>query len=85
MAPKTRKELRRFISMVNYYQDMWIHRSDILAPLTALTSKDVQWAWAAGHQAAFEKAKALISRKVMLAFPDFSQLLRYTLTLVTYN
>ena len=46
---------------------------DILAPLTALTSKNVQWAWTAEHQAAFEKAKALISREVMLAFPDFSQ------------
>ena len=34
-------------------------------------------------QAAFEKAKALISREVMLAFPDFSQpFLRYTLMLV---
>ena len=52
---------------------MWIHRSDILAPLTALTSKHVQWAWTAEHQAAFEKAKALICREVMLAFPDFSQ------------
>ena len=41
MAPKTRKELRRFIGMVNYYRDMWIHRSDILAPLTTLTSKNV--------------------------------------------
>ena len=30
-------------------------------------------AWTAEHQAAFEKAKALISREVMLAFPDFSQ------------
>ena len=69
MAPKTRKELR---GMVNYYQDMWIHCSDILAPLTALTSKNVQWAWTAEHQAAFDKAKALISREVMLAFPDFS-------------
>ena len=51
---------------------MWVHRLDILAPLTALTSKNVQWAWTAEHQAAFEKANALISREVMLAFPDFS-------------
>ena len=36
-------------------------------------SKNVQWAWTAEHQAAFEKAKALISRDIMLAFPDFSQ------------
>ena len=58
MAPKTRKELRRLIGMVNYYRDMWIHRSDIHAPLTALTSKNVRWAWTAEHQATFEKAKA---------------------------
>ena len=59
--------------MVNYYRDMWICRSHILAPLTALTSKNVLWAWTAEHQAAFDKAKALISCEVMLAFPDFSQ------------
>ena len=52
---------------------MWIHRLDILAPLTALTSKNVRWAWAAEHQATFEKAKALISHEVMLALPDFAQ------------
>ena len=32
--PKTKRELRRFIGIVNYYRDMWIRRSDILAPLS---------------------------------------------------
>ena len=46
IAPPTkRKDLRRSIGMVNYYRDMWLHRSDTLAPLTALTSKNVQWEW----------------------------------------
>ena len=31
--------------MVNYYRDMWIRRSDTLAPLTALTSKEAKWRW----------------------------------------
>ena len=35
--PTTLKLLRGFIGMVNYYRDMWPHRSDILAPLTAKT------------------------------------------------
>jgi hypothetical protein len=30
-APKTRKELRQFIGIVNYYHDMWFSRSDLLA------------------------------------------------------
>jgi len=37
--PKTQKELRSFIGVVNYYRDMWARRSHVLAPLAALTSK----------------------------------------------
>jgi hypothetical protein len=36
-APKSLKELRGFIGMVNYYRDMWPHRAGVLAPLTAKT------------------------------------------------
>jgi len=72
-APTTRKQLRRFIGMVNYYRDMWRKRSDVLTPLTALTSKSARWKWTDVHQKAFEEVKRIVCREVMLAYPDFDR------------
>ena len=71
--PKTKKELRSFIGVVNYYRDMWIRRSHVLAPLAALLSKDVKWKWEDEHRKAFRDIKNIIAREVMLAYPDFSK------------
>ena len=71
--PKTRKELRSFIGVVNYYRDMWFRRSHILAPLAALTSKTVKWEWGAKQKAAFLMAKRVIAKEAILAYPDFSK------------
>ena len=40
-VPKNRKQLRQFVGMINFYRDMWQKRSELLSPLTALTSKNV--------------------------------------------
>ena len=66
-APKNRTELRSFIGVVNCYGDMWIRRSHVLAPLAALTSKTVKWRWTEKEQTAFDTAKKIIAREVMLA------------------
>ena len=71
--PKNRKQLRGFIGLVNYYRDMWRHRSHVLAPLTQLTSKNVKWRWTVKEQYAFEEAKKIVSKEAILAFPDFTQ------------
>jgi hypothetical protein len=71
--PKTRKELRSFIGVINYYRDMWIRRSHILAPLASLTSKTKKWEWGPKQAAAFKMAKRVIARETMLQYPDFSK------------
>jgi hypothetical protein len=69
----TRKQLRRFIGMVNYYRDMWPLRSQLLAPLSSLTSSKVKWKWTTEHQESFEKMEALIAKETLLTLPDFSK------------
>jgi hypothetical protein len=34
--PNNVKELRHFLGMVQYYRDMWVRHSEMLAPLTDL-------------------------------------------------
>jgi hypothetical protein len=59
--------------MVNYYRDMWVRRSRLLAPLTSMTSKNDKFNWTDEHQKAFENIKKIICREVMLTFPDLSK------------
>ena len=44
-----KKQLRSFIGVINYYRDMWKHRSDTLTPLTKITSKQAIWSWTEEH------------------------------------
>ena len=64
-VPKTRKQLRQFIGMINFYRDMWQKRSELLAPLTALTSKNIKYYWKDEHQKCFDDIKRVIGREVL--------------------
>ena len=72
-APTNRKGVRSFIGLVNYYRDMWGRRSDILAPLTRLTSIKVKWQWTDVEQNAFDTMKKIMARDTILAYPDFDE------------
>jgi hypothetical protein len=74
VLPATRRDLRRFIGMVDYYRDMWIQRSSLHGPFEFMTSKNVKFVWMDVHQTAFEDIKKIIYREVMLTFSDFSYL-----------
>ena len=71
--PKTKRQLRHFLGMVNYYRDMWRRRSHLLAPLTAMCSAKAKFVWGKEQQKAFEDIKKVVSRETMLAFPDFNK------------
>jgi hypothetical protein len=76
-APKTRKQLRSFIGMVNYfndYREMWPQRSHLLAPLSSLTSAKSKWVyWTTVCQNAFEDMKRLIAKETLLTYPYFKK------------
>ena len=67
--PTNSKQLKRFLDMVNFYQDVWPKRSNILSPLKKLLSKTgkLNWQWTKIHQQAFDEAKAMLCKNVMLA------------------
>ncbi len=84
--PKNVKELLHFLSMAQYYRDMWAKHSDMLAPLTDLVgecgetkgtkkncTKKKPWRWESFHQQAFDSVKATIAKEVVLAYPDFTK------------
>ena len=62
--------------MINYHKDMWIRRSEILAPLTKLCSKGVKYEWTEEQQKAFNLIKKLVSQEVLLAYPNFNKLFK---------
>ena len=72
VVPKTCKQLRQFIGMITFYRDTWQRRSELLAPLTTLTSKNVKYKWKDKHQKFFDAIKRVIRSEVLLAYPDFN-------------
>ena len=87
-TPRTKRELRRFIGMINFYRDMWIRRSHILAPLAKLTSKSVKWKWTDVEQKAFDTIKKVISEEVQKCYYNIQISIRnlsYTQMQVRHN
>jgi hypothetical protein len=71
--PKTKRQLRHFLGMINYYRDMWQKRSHMLAPLIGLVSPLFKYKWGEEQQKAFDEIKQKAKQETLLAFPDFEK------------
>ena len=52
---------------------MWISQSEVLVPLTHLTSSNIKFEWTNIEQMAFNKIKQIVGRKTLLSYPDFNK------------
>ena len=62
--PTNSKQLKRFLGMINFYQDMWPKRSHILALLCKLSSTTgkLNWKWGKPEQKAFDEVQAMLKK-----------------------
>ena len=67
--------------MAKFYRDIWQKRSKLLAPLNALTYKNVKYEWKDERQKCFDDIKRVIGREVLLAYLEFNDRLKYILIL----
>ena len=71
--PTSRKEVRQFIILANYYHNMWERRSHKLAPLTNIISSKMKFKWNKIKQGKFNEIKWIVARDTLLDYPDFNE------------
>ncbi|KAE8980553.1 hypothetical protein PR001_g24247 [Phytophthora rubi] len=64
-------EVKRFVHLAGYYRKFIEAFGSIMAPLTRLLKKDSVWEWTEEQEFAFERVKAALTTKALLAYPNF--------------
>ncbi len=72
-SPENVSQLRSFLGLLNYYNRFLPNQSTLLRPLNKLLGKGVTWQWSEDAQAAFDKAKILLSSTDVLVHYDPEQ------------
>eukprot|EP00957_Ditylum_brightwellii_P130915 9986185-Ditylum_brightwellii.AAC.1 len=71
--PKTKKPLRRFVRIINFYRCTWKGRAEKLPSLTVSTSEEAKWKWTEVEQQAFDTVKTAVAKNTLLVCPDFNE------------
>ncbi|XP_068207459.1 uncharacterized protein [Palaemon carinicauda] len=70
-CPRSRREVRKFLGMVGYYRRFCKNFSEVVAPLTDLTSSKRKFVWTPVCEEAFRRAKDFLTSSPVLKAPDF--------------
>lgn len=73
-SPKSKKDLQRFLGMINYLRKFIPNLSSVNKPLQQLLEKNVEWHWTETHQQAFEELKCAITSAPVLKYYGVSDL-----------
>ncbi|GMF36060.1 unnamed protein product [Phytophthora fragariaefolia] len=76
--PQDEAAVRRFVALAGYYRRFMPDFGSRMAPLTKLLRKLIEWVWAEPQEEAFAWAKAWLSKKPVLIYPDYRLPLKLT-------
>jgi len=72
-APKTVRDVRKFLGLANYYRRFVKDFAKIARPLNNLTRKEEKWKWGDEQQGAFEQLKQVFTSRLLLVAPDINK------------
>ncbi|ETN16341.1 hypothetical protein PPTG_21901 [Phytophthora nicotianae INRA-310] len=69
--PKDAVEAKPFVHLAGYYRRFVEGFGSIMAPITKLLRKNVDWEWTPAQESAFDCVKAELTKQPLLIYPDF--------------
>ena len=72
-SPKEKKDLQRFLGMVQYLAKCIPHLSEVASPLRNLLKKESNWHWLEQHQESFDKIKKACEEQLTLCYYDVTK------------
>ena len=68
--PKTKAQVKAYISLLSYYRNFLKNFASISSPLQALLKKDSKFVWGEAQEQSYQKLQELLKNIPVLAFPD---------------